>query len=54
LTPEAEGTLSDEHDAVVDVVDARPEVAWGTSDLFGAGAPIGALFELLPQLESLR
>jgi phosphoglycerate dehydrogenase-like enzyme len=33
---------------------ARPEVAWGTSDLFRAGAPIGAFFSTLTRLDSLR
>jgi phosphoglycerate dehydrogenase-like enzyme len=33
---------------------ARPEVAWGTSDLFRAGAPVGAFFSALARLDSLR
>ena len=34
--------------------EARPEVAWGTSDLFRPGAPIGAFFSALTRLDSLR
>lgn len=54
MTLEADGALRDEHGTAVDAVDAHPEVAWGTSDLYRAGAPIGAFFELLLQLDSLR
>ena len=54
LTLETDGTLADEHGAAVAWDDARPEVAWGTSDLFREGAPLRAFFALLPRLPSLR
>jgi phosphoglycerate dehydrogenase-like enzyme len=54
LTLGVDGTLRDEAGHTVDWEDARPEVAWGTSDLFREGAPIGAFFSSLPRLDSLR
>ncbi len=54
LTLEADGTLLDGEGRPVGWDDARPEVAWGTSDLFREGAPIGAFFSSLVRLDSLR
>ena len=49
-----DGTLVDGDGDPVGWDDARPEVAWGTSDLFREGAPIGAFFSALTRLETLR
>ena len=54
LTLEADGTLRDGSGMPVAWDDARPEVAWGTSDLFRESAPLGTFFTSLPTLESLR
>jgi phosphoglycerate dehydrogenase-like enzyme len=54
LTMEADGTLRDGSGAAVAEADARPEVAWGTSDLFREGAPVGPFFRLLVGCPSLR
>ena len=54
LTLELDGTLRDGTGRTVDWAEARPEVAWGTSDLFRQGAPIAAFFRSLPGLASLR
>jgi glyoxylate/hydroxypyruvate reductase len=54
VTLHLDGTLRDEDGEVVEDRDARPEVAWGTSDLFRAGAPLGRFFGLLTRLPSLR
>jgi phosphoglycerate dehydrogenase-like enzyme len=54
LTLELDGTLRDGDRQPVEWDDARPEVAWGTSDLFREGAPIGAFFSSLVRLPSLR
>jgi phosphoglycerate dehydrogenase-like enzyme len=54
LTLQADGTLHDGNGRPVGWDDARPEVAWGTSDLFREGAPIGAFFSSLVRLDSLR
>jgi phosphoglycerate dehydrogenase-like enzyme len=54
LTLELDGTLKDGERRPVGWDDARPEVAWGTSDLFREGAPIGVFFSSLARLESLR
>lgn len=54
LTLEQDGTLRDGSGELVGWDAARPEVAWGTSDLFREGAPIGAFFRSLPTLGSLR
>ena len=54
LTMELDGTLRDEGGSVVEREHARPEVAWGTSDLFREGAPIRAFFGLLQRSPSLR
>jgi phosphoglycerate dehydrogenase-like enzyme len=54
LLLQADGTLRDGSGAPVDWAEARPEVAWGTSDLFRDGAPIAAFFGGLTRLDSLR
>ena len=54
LTMEADGTLLDADGSVVPWPEARPEVAWGTSDLFREGAPVGAFFRFLVECPSLR
>ena len=54
LTLQLDGSLHDEQGTPVETAAARPEVAWGTSDLFRAGAPIAAFFGMLPTLPSLR
>jgi phosphoglycerate dehydrogenase-like enzyme len=41
------GNLFDERGTSVDVDDARPDIAWGTSDLFRDGAPLVAFFSLM-------
>ncbi len=41
-------------DGVVDRDDARPDVAWGTADLFADGHPLGPFFGLLAHSESVR
>jgi glyoxylate/hydroxypyruvate reductase len=54
LTLELDGTLRNGSGGTVGWEDVRPEVAWGTSDLFRQGAPIAAFFTALPRLDSLR
>jgi phosphoglycerate dehydrogenase-like enzyme len=54
LTMEADGSLLDGSGAVVPWPEARPEVAWGTSDLFREGAPLAAFFRFLVECPSLR
>ncbi len=54
LALDADGTLSGEGGDRVEWDDARPEIAWGTSDLFRPGAPIRPFFSLLRQAQSLR
>jgi phosphoglycerate dehydrogenase-like enzyme len=54
LTMEADGSLLDSSGAVVPWPEARPEVAWGTSDLFREGAPLAAFFRFLVECPSLR
>jgi len=54
LTLEPDGALRDGAGGDVVWDGARPEVAWGTSDLFRPGAPIGAFFSALTRLDSLR
>jgi phosphoglycerate dehydrogenase-like enzyme len=51
---ESDGTIVDGSGAVVPWPEARPEVAWGTSDLFREGAPVGAFFRFLVECPSLR
>ncbi len=54
LILQPDGTLVDENGGPVAWDDARPEVAWGTSDLFREGAPIGTFFSSLTRLATLR
>ena len=54
LTMEADGSLLDGSGAVVPWPEARPEVAWGTSDLFREGAPVAAFLRFLVECPSLR
>jgi phosphoglycerate dehydrogenase-like enzyme len=54
LTMGLDGTLLDGSGAAVPWPEARPEVAWGTSDLFREGAPLGAFFRFLAECPSLR
>lgn len=54
LTMEDDGTLVDAAGSVVPWPEARPEVAWGTSDLFREGAPVAAFFRFLVDCPSLR
>jgi phosphoglycerate dehydrogenase-like enzyme len=54
LTMETDGTLLDVAGVEVPWPEARPEVAWGTSDLFREGAPLGPFFRFLVDCPSLR
>ena len=54
LILQPDGTLVDGEGGPVGWDDARPEVAWGTSDLFREGAPIGVFFSSLTRLGTLR
>lgn len=54
LTMDADGSLTDADGASMAWEDARPEVAWGTSDLFAAGGGLRPFFKLLTVLPSLR
>ncbi len=54
LTMETDGTLRDGSGATVPWSEARPEAAWGTSDLFRDGAPVAAFFRFLVGCPSLR
>ena len=54
LAMRGDGTLVDEGGEEVPWDRARPEVAWGTSDLFREGAPVGKFFGLLRRLPDLR
>ena len=54
LAMQPDGTLVAEDGSTVAGEDARPDVAWGTSDLFREGAPVGRFFGLLRRLEGLR
>lgn len=54
LVMEADGSLCDATGAGVPWPEARPEVAWGTSDLFREGAPVAAFFRFLVGCPSLR
>jgi len=54
LILQPDGTLRDGSGSPVGWEVARPEVAWGTSDLFRAGAPVAAFFDGLIRLDSLR
>ena len=54
LVMETDGSLTGADGAGVPWPDARPEVAWGTSDLFREGAPLAAFFRFLVDCPSLR
>jgi len=54
LVMEGDGSLTGPDGAAVALDDARPEVAWGTSDLFREGAPVAAFFRALVGCPSLR
>ena len=54
LVMESDGSLTGPDGAAVEWAEARPEVAWGTSDLFRTGAPAGAFFRFLVDCPSLR
>ena len=51
---EVDGSLRDADGRVVAPGDARPEVAWGTSDLFRDEGPVGPFFRLLTRVPGLR
>jgi phosphoglycerate dehydrogenase-like enzyme len=53
LTMEADGSLRADDGRPVDRGEASAEVAWGTSDLFREGAPLGAFFGLLRRIPGL-
>ena len=42
-----DGSLRDQRGSSIDREDARPGVAWGTSDLFRAGAPLASFFSFM-------
>ena len=48
-----DGSLGDRHGASVAREDARPDIAWGTSDLFRAGAPVASFFSLMLECQGL-
>jgi phosphoglycerate dehydrogenase-like enzyme len=52
LLMNGDGTLCDPHGAPKDRVDAHPDIAWGTSDLFREGAPLVPFFAFM--LENAR
>jgi phosphoglycerate dehydrogenase-like enzyme len=54
LLMDGDGSLHGQEGAPVEWEDARPEVAWGTSDLFRDGGGVRPFFKLLSQLDSLR
>jgi phosphoglycerate dehydrogenase-like enzyme len=54
LIMEADGSLTGDSGAGVAWAEARPEAAWGTSDLFREGAPLAAFFRFLVDCPSLR
>jgi len=47
LVMKGDGTLSDPQGTPRDRVDAQPEIAWGTSDLFREGAPLVPFFAFM-------
>jgi phosphoglycerate dehydrogenase-like enzyme len=49
-----DGSLCDEGGASIAPGDARPDIAWGTSDLFRDGAPLVAFFSLMIESPTLR
>ena len=54
LIMEVDGSLTGPDGSGVPWPEARPEVAWGTSDLFRAGAPVAAFFRFVVDCPSLR
>jgi len=54
LTMEMDGTVTDGAGTAVPWPEARPEVAWGTSDLFREGAPLAAFFRFLVDCPSVQ
>ncbi len=54
LVMELDGSLTGPDGAPVAWADARPEVAWGTSDLFRPGGPVAAFFRFIVDCPSLR
>ncbi|HEX7442644.1 MAG TPA: D-2-hydroxyacid dehydrogenase, partial [Acidimicrobiales bacterium] len=54
LVMETDGSLTGADGAGVPWPEARPDVAWGTSDLFRDGAPLAAFFRFLVDCPSLR
>jgi len=54
LTMQGDGTVNDGSGAMVPWPEARPEVVWGTSDLFRDGAPLAAFFRFLVDCPSVR
>ncbi len=47
LVMNGDGSLEDGRGTAVAREDAKPDIAWGTSDLFRAGAPLAPFFSLL-------
>ena len=54
LIMEKDGTLRTEAGDTVERADASPEVAWGTSDLYAAGAPMRPFLGLIRRAPSMR
>ncbi|HEX7459670.1 MAG TPA: hypothetical protein VF279_03505, partial [Acidimicrobiales bacterium] len=54
LVMEADGSLTGADGSGVPWPEARPDLAWGTSDLFREGAPLAAFFRFLVDCPSLR
>ena len=54
LVMEQDGSLTGPDGSGVPWPEARPDVAWGTSDLFREGAPVAAFFRFLVDCPSLR
>jgi len=54
LTMQRDGTLRLDDGSTLDWERAAVEVAWGTSDLFDAGAPLRPFFGLVRRAETLR
>jgi phosphoglycerate dehydrogenase-like enzyme len=49
-----DGSLCDIHGTAIATDDARPDIAWGTSDLFRDGAPLATFFTFMLESEVLR
>ncbi len=54
LVMEADGSLTGPDGSAVPWPEARPEVAWATSDLFRPGAPVAAFFRFVVDSTTLR